>query len=57
MPAHAMPPGPEARARRRELRRAIRRRELRRIPRNVLVGIGVGRLMVGVRTLLHTVGL
>ena len=57
MPAHAMPPGPEARARRRELRRAARRRELRRIPRNVLVGIGVGLLMVGVRTLLHTVGL
>ena len=48
MPAHAMPPGPEARA---------RRRELRRVPRNVLVGIGVGLLMVGVRTLLHTVGL
>jgi hypothetical protein len=51
MPSHALPPGPEARAR----RQAARRRKLRRFPRNVLIGMGVILLVLAVRTLLHLV--
>ena len=57
MPAHALPPGPEARARRSELRRAARRRELRRLPRNFLFALGAVLLLIAVRALLHAVGL
>lgn len=52
MPAHALPPGPEARAR----RRAARRRELRRFPRNLVFGLAVVLLAVVFRALLHVLG-
>ena len=51
MPSHALPPGPDARAR----RQAARRRALRRFPRNVLIAMGVILLVLAVRTLLHLV--
>jgi len=53
MSSHELPPGPEARAR----RRARRRRELRRFPRYFVSAVVLVLLTVAARALLHAIGL